>query len=248
MDICVCNWQGCDVLMIRPLTALMLLSLVAPSAHASDRATADPAAAPGSTAAHPGVSSLFWSPTPEPARAGMSAEQAARFHVEHHRRGFAVSRSALAGLRTRFVHDTGRGGKIVGLRQSVAGVELFHADIKVLLDRDNRLLGISGAPHPAAHAVSARPFVHGPIDAVTRALRDLHRELPAPRVSPTGVTRAGYTYFDIAPTQGLRQRRSATRWSPPTSSSSSSSRAPARPRCFATSSPPTTAACSSAAT
>lgn len=213
MDICVCNWQGCDVLMIRPLTAVMLLSLVAPSAHASDRATADTATAPGSTAARPGVSSLFWSPTPEPARAGMSAEQAARFHLEHHRKdlgkGLTVSRSALAGLRTRFVHDTGRGGKIVGLRQSVAGVELFHADIKVLLDRSHRLLGISGAPHPAAHAASARPFVHGPVDAVTRAMRDLHRELPAPRVSPTGVTRAGYTYFDIAPTQGLRQRRPA---------------------------------------
>ncbi|HEY0132549.1 MAG TPA: M36 family metallopeptidase, partial [Nannocystis sp.] len=196
----------------------MLLSLVAPTVHASERATAGdwrPAAtgpgaiAPLAATAARGGASFYWSPTPEAARRGMSAEEAARFHVWRHRKTFSVGRAALSGVRLRFVHDQGRGGKIAVLRQSVGGVELHRSDIKVLMDRDHRLLAISGAPHPGAHAASARPFTQTPVAAITGALRDLHRELAAPRLIATGVTRAGYAYYQLAPTPGLRLRRPA---------------------------------------
>ncbi len=217
VDIGVRCWQGWVVLTIRPLTAVTLLgvlNLTASPANASERAAADsrpaPAPATGSLAAlapGAGEAAFYWAPRPEPARAGMSAEDAARFHLWRHRGTFAVGRAALAGVRTRFVHDSGRGGLIVVLRQAVGGVELHRNDIKVVLDRDRRLLGISGAPHPGAHAASARPFTQTPVASITRALLDLNAELPAPRVTPTNVTRGGYTYFELAPSAGLRLRR-----------------------------------------
>ncbi len=213
MDIRVRGGQGCGVLTIRPLTVVTLLSLIAPSVHASEQA------APGRTTSRPiaalgqpgavGGSTLYWSPTPEAARPGLTAEAAARFHLDRHRADLRVGRAVLAGARVRLVHDTGRGGIIVVLRPGVAGVELLRADVKVLMDRDHRLLAISGAPHPAAHAVSAQVFTRAPTTAIAAALRDLHGELSAARLSPTGVTRAGFAYYTMAPTRGLRLRRPA---------------------------------------
>ncbi|MBL8973973.1 MAG: hypothetical protein JNK56_25500, partial [Myxococcales bacterium] len=111
-----------------------------------------------------GVPSLLWASAggpSAPTRAGsgsLAPVAAARQQLGRHAQVYGVVRAALAGLRPRFVHDTGRGGIIVGLRSSVAGVDVFHGDVKVLLGRDLRLLAISGAPHPAAHAGSARSF------------------------------------------------------------------------------------------
>ncbi|MDC0723594.1 M36 family metallopeptidase [Nannocystis bainbridge] len=82
----------------------------------------------------------------------------------------------IAGARTLFVHDTGRGGIIVALRQTVAGVDLYHGDVKLLLDRERRLVAISGALHPGAHPGAARPFGSTPAAAIAVALRDLHGE------------------------------------------------------------------------
>ena len=206
------------MLTFRPLTVVTLLAVLDFTATAANARETTPAAdgrpTSGSIAAlAPAPArdqvSFYVSPTPEPARAGMSAEAAARFHLWRHRQTFAIGRAALTGVRLRFVHDPGRGAVIVVLRQSVAGVELHRADIKVLLDRDHRLLAISGAPHPGAHAASARPFTQTPVASIGRTLRHLHAELPAPQLIPTGVTRGGYTYFELAPTAALRLRRPA---------------------------------------
>ena len=198
----------------------MLLALVTPDAQASDRAAttgrapaaADSAVLPVAALTHDpgrGVPSLFSSPTRAAARPGMSAEAAARYHLERHRRVQGSSRKAIAGARLQFVHDTGRGGVIVSLRQRVGGTELFHGDLKVLLDQGNHLLAISGAPHPAAHPGSARPFVLPATDAVAVALRDLQRDASPGRILPTGVSRAGWVYYDLAAKASARLRKPA---------------------------------------
>ena len=214
------------VFTFRSISAVSLLLLVAGDAHARTRPIDDPSwvAAPVPplqsgrvvVLAHEparGVPSLLWAASSGPASTpgagpGLSAPAAARHHLGRHAQTYRVGAAALAGLRLRFVHDTGRGGIIVALRPSVAGVEVLRGDVKVLLDRNLRLLAISGAPHPAAHAGSAQPFTLGPDAAVVRALGDLHAELPAPRLLAAG-TRDGWTRLQLAPTAGLQFRQPA---------------------------------------
>lgn len=119
-----------------------------------------------------GAPSLLWTPTTATPPAFLSSEAVARLHLERHREAYGISRAVVAGARLLFTHDPGRGGIIVALRPRVGEVELLHADVKILLDRQRRPLAISGTPHPAAHAGGARPFV---LDAAAA----LHTLLPA---------------------------------------------------------------------
>ena len=64
------------------------------------------------------------------------------------------------------MHDLGRGGIVVVLRPRVGDIDVFHGDIKVLLDRQRRPLAITGSPHPAATLASARRFALDPAAAL----------------------------------------------------------------------------------
>ncbi|MCY1071392.1 M36 family metallopeptidase [Nannocystis sp. RBIL2] len=121
-----------------------------------------------------GSPSLMWISHGQAQPAGRSPESAARSQLAHHLDAYGATPEVLAGARTLFVHDTGRGGIIVALRQTVGGVDLHHGDVKLLLDRSLRLLAVSGALHPGAHPGAARPFTTSPEAAIAAALRDLH--------------------------------------------------------------------------
>ncbi|MCY1009391.1 M36 family metallopeptidase [Nannocystis pusilla] len=121
-----------------------------------------------------GSPSLIWIPRGQPQPAARSPESAARSQLALHLDAYGVTPEVLAGARTLFVHDTGRGGIIVALRQTVGGVDLHHGDVKLLLDRSRRLMAVSGALHPGAHSGAARPFTSSPESAIATALRDLH--------------------------------------------------------------------------
>ena len=179
------------MVLVRRAVPLLLAGLFAGTAHASERpknydAWLSLAAPPRSTnaanapvvvAAHDpgrGAPSLLWAPGAAAAPSWLPAEAAARLYLDRHREVYGVSRAALAGLQLRFVHDTGRGGIVVVLRQTVAGVDVFHGDIKVLLDRTHRLIGIAGTPHPAAHAGAARTSTSSDVAAVAAAMHDRH--------------------------------------------------------------------------
>lgn len=138
------------------------------------------------------------------APSGLSAEAAAKYHLAQHRGAYRVSRAALTGTRTRFVHDLGRGGIVVSLRQTLAGVEVFHGDIKVLLGRgDHRLLGISGAPHPAAVPGNRRSFALTKSQAITRALTDLYPGAGSGvTLTATGERSGGWDRFALAGSSG----------------------------------------------
>jgi uncharacterized protein (TIGR03382 family) len=156
------------------------------------------------------VPSFVWASGAAPA--GASPEAAARYHLERLRGLYGASRAALAGARVVHVHDTGRGGIVVILRPTVAGVDVMHGDVKVLLDRQLGLRAISGSPHPAAVASSARPFRLDAAEGVRAAVRDLFgvdvpKDMWAPaRVAPQPGRRA----FELAgEVPGLRVDRPA---------------------------------------
>ena len=144
-----------------------------------------------------GAPSLLWTPAAAPVPSWLPAEAAARLHLDRHRDVYGVSRSSLAGLQLRFVHDTGRGGIIVVLRQTVAGADVFHGDVKVLLARSNRLVGISGTPHPAAHAAGVRGHAGGDVAAIAVAMHDRRGVDLTSRLRPLPGTHAGWRHFDL---------------------------------------------------
>lgn len=154
-----------------------------------------PAAGAHALAHHPGrgAPSLLWTPDAPAPPAWLSSEAVARMHLERHRDAHGISRAVVSGARLLFVHDLGRGGIIVALRPRVGDIDVFHADVKLLLDRERRPLAISGTPHPAAHAGSQRPFV---LDAAG-ALRTLFGEHRIASATPLADDR-GWSRFALA--------------------------------------------------
>ena len=195
----------------RPILAAALLALLAAPVHAQERPNLDlsrertvvarKSAAGVLAVAHDpgrGVPALMWTPLAEAPPRGMSAEAAARLQLGRHAGVYGASPEALASARLLFVHDTGVGGKIVALRQTVAGIDVFHGDIKLLLARDHRLLAVSGSPHPAARPDLARRFVQTPEAAIVAALGDLHGAAvgAGARLVP-GAGAEGWRRFDL---------------------------------------------------
>ncbi len=159
-----------------------------------------------------GVPSMLVSPSAAVPAAGSTAEDAARFHLLNMRDAYGVPRAALTGARLRFVHDLGRGGIIVSLRQMLAGVEVFHGDIKVMLDRnDHRLLGIAGSPHPAAMPGNRKTFTLAKSEAITTALVDLYGAgaRGSAEVVANGKRKGGWDYFELADSRRMKFKEPA---------------------------------------
>lgn len=185
--------------MVRGLTGCTLVVASLLATPASARVLADTRGVAAATHPSRGVPSLLWASDNAAAPAGSTAEQAARHHLGRLHATYRVPRGALRDAQLLFVHDTGRGGIIVGLRQKVGGVDVHHGDIKVLLDRSHRLIAVSGTPHPAIQTRSdfSTPAARSAATAVVlRTLYgvDLSAHLAASREAP----RAGFTYLDLA--------------------------------------------------
>jgi MYXO-CTERM domain-containing protein len=127
---------------------------------------------------------------------------AAKIWLSRLRGLYGVTQAAVDAAAVAHVHDTGRGGVLVTLRQRVGGVELHRADVKVLLGRDGDLVAIAGHLHPDA-AGKGKPslaaFRLGAPDVVAIATS----ELAALSVSPNalaslGDREGGYRAFDLA--------------------------------------------------
>lgn len=126
---------------------------------------------------------------------------AARWYLDALSGTYRLSKAALETVYVERVHDTGRGGIVVSFRQRIGGLPVHMTELDVLLDRDLRLVAVTGNLHQAA---SAELITRGPrfaIDdatAVARAVRDLYG-LPG---TPAGVrdlrwSAAGYRHFDL---------------------------------------------------
>ena len=136
----------------------------------------------------------------------LTPESAARLHLERHASRYGLAREALATARVSQIHDLGRGGIIVVLRQAPGGIELFHNDVKVLLDRKLELVAIGGNLHAGA---VAHPKTHGFLAAETSALAAAFKDLHGVGVDPsafldTKQTKGDYHYYDLGASPALK--------------------------------------------
>jgi MYXO-CTERM domain-containing protein len=108
-------------------------------------------------------------------------EEAAREHLVRHAARWGLGAEALATAVPVRTHDIGRGGVMVAFRHVIDGVEVFQHDVKVLMDRDGRLLAIGGSPREDAFLSSRIGSFKGPdAAAVAVALGDLYSVSIAP--------------------------------------------------------------------
>ncbi len=122
--------------------------------------------------------------------------RAARAHARRLAGLYRLSRRDIGSAKVSFVHDTGRGGVIVRLRQTVDGVDVFGEAMNIAMNRDLTLIGITGYLSPArvlpgpAVALSAR----GATGVVTQDV--LGRQLSSARVRPARSV-AGFDVFRL---------------------------------------------------
>jgi MYXO-CTERM domain-containing protein len=167
--------------------------------------SASPPAFVASTDAQRGVPTFVWA-----ARSGRpsglatvvtSPEAAARRHLAAHAARYGLSSAALGTAVVTQVHDLGHGGIVVILRQRIDGVELFHNDVKVLMDRGHELVAIAGNLHAAA--VPAPKVAASSLSearAIAAAVQDLHDVSLAPAdLVDLKKVKADYHYYDLAP-------------------------------------------------
>jgi MYXO-CTERM domain-containing protein len=172
------------------------------------RAHGGPAAVVASRDAKRGAPSFLWAAKPAVGgrAAHLSHEAAARWHLGELAARYGVDASALASMKVVQVHDLGRGGVIVQLRQAPGGVELHRSDVKVLMDRAHELVAVGGSPHPAGGvAPKGAAFTRSLGQAITAAFRDLYGVAlsPAMLVDRKEI-KGGYDHFDLGALPGYR--------------------------------------------
>ncbi|HEU4534660.1 MAG TPA: hypothetical protein VFS00_11105, partial [Polyangiaceae bacterium] len=183
------------------------LARPAPPAPSPRRAVEAPGASITSVDPRRGVPSFLWASREAPAAyaLGSTPEAAARTYLARYAPLYDVSPADVATARVAAVHDTGRGGIIVTLRQHVGDVEIYRSDVKLLLDRDRSLLAISGSPRATAADAAALAkrgdgFRLDDAQALARALGDLFGlSLGDETFVATGREQDAYRYYDVAP-------------------------------------------------
>src|SRR5688572_3772013 len=91
-----------------------------------------------STDANRGVPTFFWATKGQakPAHlASATPAQLAGHYIRENAKAYGLTEAAINTTFVQRVHDTGRGGIIVVLRQRINGVEVLSSDLKVLLNR-----------------------------------------------------------------------------------------------------------------
>ncbi len=186
-----------------------------PAALAVKPSSQSPAAVIASVDEKRGIPTFLWAAAgangqdgenAQAAIAARSPEQAARLFLGEHAAAYGVSPAALATAKVTHIHDTGRGGIVVTLRQEIGGIELFHNDVKVLLTRDRKLVAISGNPHAdGVPGTKGRRWNVAAAKALAAAFADLYGiTVPASAMKELKIPRDGYSHFDLIPTKEVK--------------------------------------------
>ncbi|RKH65932.1 myxosortase-dependent M36 family metallopeptidase [Corallococcus aberystwythensis] len=137
-------------------------------------------------------------------RSGMTAEGAARAHLQAVADSYRLTRDDVAGASLRSMHNTGKGAIIATFNQSVGGIPVFRNEIKVVMGQDLRLVAVSGYLAPSELALTARAkarggFNLGAADAVSGAFKDLTGSGTQATSFINAGTKGDYTFFELAP-------------------------------------------------
>ncbi|NOK34061.1 histidine kinase [Corallococcus exercitus] len=137
-------------------------------------------------------------------RSGMTAESAARAHLQNVADSYRLTREDVAGASLRSVHNTGKGAIIATFNQSVGGIPVFRNEIKVVMGQDLRLVAVSGYLAPSELGLAARAkargaFNLGAADAVSGAFKDLTGSGTQATSFVNAGTKGDYTFFELAP-------------------------------------------------
>ncbi|MDX6446781.1 MAG: hypothetical protein QOH71_3855 [Blastocatellia bacterium] len=132
-----------------------------------------------------GVPTFLWAAEPGPAGSlaqtsaqtadGSDPESAARSHIGRYSSRYRLSAEDVATARVAAIHDTGKGAIIVKFKQEIAGVEVFRDEINVVMNRNLKLIALSGYLTGATDGVvtATQDFKLDSANALGKALEDL---------------------------------------------------------------------------
>ena len=140
-----------------------------------------------------------------------TAGAAARDHLARVAPFYRLDRDDVREAALRNVHDTGRGGVIATFQQVIDGVEVFRDEMKLMLDREQGLVAVSGFL-PARALLgrgAARAFALSDAEATARALADFTgAAVGAGLLRPAGEAGGGYRMYAVStPLEGLDSER-----------------------------------------
>jgi hypothetical protein len=145
-----------------------------------------------------------------------AAAEAARAHLDRVAPLYRLDATDVREATLRRVHDTGRGGVIATFSRSIQGIEVFRDAMNVLMDREGRLVAVSGflPGRSLLGAGRAREFRLSAAEATALAVGDFTGlAVAAASVRATSGGRGGFEAFDLAapvpgflPGQPLRAR------------------------------------------
>jgi len=161
-----------------------------------------------------GVPTFLWAgkpgtATPWDGRGKQGPAAAARRHLGVYGKLWDLKPEDVAAAKVSEVHDEGGGAVITKFKQEVGGVEVFRDELTVVMDRQLRVVAMSGYIPPADMGASARFSLSAP-DAVARALSDFGDvAIAAEAVAPDAAVNAAraqdggkYTYYNLASGDG----------------------------------------------
>jgi hypothetical protein len=131
--------------------------------------------------------------------AGGGPEAAALHYLNLYTPLYRLPPSAIDAVYVHHVHDVGRGGVVVRLRQRIDGVEVILTEMKFLLGRDLSLVAIGGNLHTSSLPQDDQRWIT--VDEEKRALALAFADLfgqPAGNFEPR-TTRNGWQYFTLRP-------------------------------------------------
>ncbi|MFE8604762.1 myxosortase-dependent M36 family metallopeptidase [Archangium violaceum] len=108
--------------------------------------------------------------------ARMAPEKAALTQLSEHASAYGLSSFESAGARVQSISENAQGVKVVTLTQEAAGIEVFRQSLRLLLNRSNDLVAVSGSlsKHVSADVPASKVrFQLTASEAITLAYRDL---------------------------------------------------------------------------
>ncbi len=79
-----------------------------------------------------------------PLQKQLQANFAARTHLQHYASLYGLDPATLSGATVREIHDTGRGAIIAKVIQKLDGIDVFGADMALIMNRNHDLIALSG--------------------------------------------------------------------------------------------------------